>query len=384
MNRILHIGKFYPPHMGGIEIYLQDLVRDQARRCQVKVIVANDNFGSIQEHMDGADLFRLGCFGSIKSMPICPGLLWQMNRADADIIHMHMPNPAAAFAYIMSRCQIPLVLTHHSDTMGRANIRRMSEPFVQKAMRRASRIIVTSRRYADSSQELRLHLDKTEVVPLGVDLGKFDTVETGAVQRIKSKYGASLVLAIGRLVSFKGFEILIRAMQNVPGNLVIVGDGPLLSHLEEIAKDCNLSGRVFFTGQIDNSQIVNYFLAADVFAMPSISRAESFGIVQLEAMAAGIPVVNTCIDSGVPEVSLDGITGITVPPGDSCTLAKALTFLLQDSDLRLKMGKAGKDRVRREFSVAHMSKRTMQIYEEILDERASKHEALNENSVVRG
>jgi len=248
-------------------------------------------------------------------------------------------------------------------------------------MRRASRIIVTSKRYADTSKELETHLGKTVVVPLGIDSAKFEAAERDAVGKIQSIYGPRFILAIGRLVLFKGFEILIKAMRNVPGNLVLVGDGPQRRHLEDVARSCNLSGRVFFTGQIDNSQIVNYLAAADIFAMPSISRAESFGIVQLEAMAAGLPVVNTNIESGVPEVSLDGITGITVPPGDSISLANALNLLLSDRELRMRMGNAGKDRVRSEFSIARMSKRTMQIYEEISIKPASQVEELSEPSV---
>ena len=177
---ILHVGKYYPPHMGGIEIYLQSLVRHQVQHCSVKVIVANDGIRTVRECMDGAELLRLSCMGSIKSMPICPALPWRLGRARADIVHMHMPNPAAAFAYIASGCQIPLVLTHHSDTMGRAKIRRLSEPFVQEAMRRASRIIVSSKKYADTSVELESHHDKIEVIPHGIDTAKHAVAEPGS------------------------------------------------------------------------------------------------------------------------------------------------------------------------------------------------------------
>jgi hypothetical protein len=107
---ILHVGKYYPPYMGGIEIHLQRLVQHQVQNCSVKVIVANDGSRSVHECMDGAELYRLSCLGTIKSMPLCPTLPWHIGRAQADVIHMHMPNPAAAFAYIASRCQIPLVL----------------------------------------------------------------------------------------------------------------------------------------------------------------------------------------------------------------------------------------------------------------------------------
>jgi rhamnosyl/mannosyltransferase len=368
---ILHVGKYYPPHMGGIEIYLQSLVRHQTQSCSVKVIVANDGIRTIHEFKDGAELVRLGCLGTIKSMPLCPALPWHIGQAQADIVHMHMPNPAAAFAFIASRCQIPLVLTHHSDTIGREKVRKLSEPFVQEAMRRASRIIVSSRQYGDTSAELKPHHDKIEVIPHGVDPAKHAVAEPEAVRRIQSRYGPHIAIAIGRLVPFKGFEILIRAMQTVPGNLLLIGEGPLRNYLEAVARECGISGRVFFMGKIDNAQITNYLAAADVFSMPSISRAESFGIVQLEAMAAGVPVINTSIDSGVPEVSLDGITGITVPPADTHALAHALTTLLTDREKRLRMGEAGKVRAREEFSEARMSMTTMRVYDEILSVSAA-------------
>ena len=370
-RNILHVGKYYPPHMGGIEIYLQSLVRHQTQSCSVKVIVANDGIRTVHECTKGAELIRLCCMGSIKSMPLCPTLPWHIGRAQADIVHMHMPNPAAAFAYLVSGCRIPLVLTHHSDTIGRENIRRLSEPFVQEAMRRASRIIVTSARYADTSAELESHRNKIDVIPYGIDPSKFEETEPITVNNIQRNYGPRIVLAIGRLVPFKGFEILIRAMQKVRGNLLLIGEGPLRKHLEGVARECGISGRVFFMGKIDNAQIANYLSAADVFSMPSISRAESFGIVQLEAMAAGVPVVNTSIDSGVPDISLDGITGMTVPPGDARAVAHALTTLLADREKRLRLGEAGKVRVREEFSEARMSISTMQVYDEIMSANAA-------------
>jgi rhamnosyl/mannosyltransferase len=365
-RRVMHIGKYYPPHMGGIEVHLRQLVRLQVQTCSVRVLVANDGIRTVKEKKDGAELLRLGCLGTISSMPICPTLPWHVRGATADIIHMHTPNPGAAFAYVVSGCRIPLVITHHSDTTGRKILRRVSDPFVRAAMHRASRIIVTTRRYADTSGELELYRDKIEIVPNWIDSPDFEEVEEEAVRDIHLRYGPHFVIAIGRLVPFKGFEILIRAMQNVRGNLVLVGEGPLRAQLEEIARENNLLGRIFFAGTIDNSQIKNYLAAADVLAMPSIHRAESFGIVQLEAMAAGIPVVNTSIESGVSDVSLDGITGITVPPSDPSSLATALNSLLSAPELRQRMGQAGKARVRDEFSVERGHQRTMRIYDEVL------------------
>jgi rhamnosyl/mannosyltransferase len=352
--------------MGGIEIHLRDLVRHQAQSCSIKVIVANDGVRTVRERIDGAVVLRLGCFGNIKSMPICPSLPWHLAQAKTDLIHMHMPNPAAAFAYIVNRCRIPLVLTHHSDTIGRANIRWLSDPFVQQAMRRASRIIVTTRRYAETSPELKSHLDKIEVVPCGIDPSKYEHADSAAVQKIRSRYGPRFVVAIGRLVPFKGLDFLIRAIKGVPGNLLIAGDGPLRGQLEALAEKHRVSRQVFFAGKVDNSQIVDYLSAADIFVMPSVSRAESFGIVQLEAMASGLPVINTSIDSGVPEISIDGQTGLTVRPGDVPALSEAVRFLLDNDAIRRQFGKAARARVRTQYSASLMYTRTMRVYEDAM------------------
>src|SRR6185503_13936130 len=120
----------------------------------------------------------------------------------------------------------------------------------------------------------------------------------------------------------KGFEYLVQAMEKVDGRLLIIGDGPLRESLMQQAKARGILDRVVFLGEI--SDISPYYHAADVFALASVARSEAFGIVQLEAMACGKPVVNTNLDSGVPFVSLHGETGLTVPPQDPDALAFAL------------------------------------------------------------
>jgi len=363
---VLHIGKFYPPHMGGIEVHLRDLVQWQVRDWDIQVVVANDGLRTVREQVDGANLVRLGCAGTFHSMPICPNLPFFIRRVRTDLIHMHFPNPSAAFAYVVSGCKIPLVITHHSDTMGRSNLRRLSDPFVQAAMNRASRIIVTSRRYADTSLELGKYLDKVDIIPLGIEASKFERPSDEIVEQLQKKYGPGFVIAVGRLVPFKGFDILIRAMQDVDSHLLLLGDGPLRERLEQTAREYSVTDRVTFTGQIDNSQILNYLAASKMLVMPSISRAESFGIVQLEAMAAGIPVINTSIESGVVEVSLDGVTGLTVPPGQPAILANAMNRLLRDGELRLRLGQAAKARVWAEFTIDQMVSRTASVYTQVL------------------
>jgi glycosyltransferase involved in cell wall biosynthesis len=117
--------------------------------------------------------------------------------------------------------------------------------------------------------------------------------------------------------------------------------------------------------------VAPYYHAADVFALPSVARSEAFGIVQIEAMAAGLPVVNTSLDSGVPFVSVHDRTGLTVPPSDPEQLASAINRLLDDAGLRHSFGSAGTRRAQEEFSLKSMAARTMLLYQTVLEQSAA-------------
>jgi rhamnosyl/mannosyltransferase len=305
--------------------------------------------------------------GVVASMPVTPTLPWEMAKTKPALLHVHVPNPAAAFAITMVGYRGPLVIMHQSDTLGRKFLKRVADPFVRAMMSRADRIIVASQRYLDSSGELAPFREKCRVIPMGINLAR-ESDELGAESAaVLRQYGPGLVLAVGRLVGYKGFIYLLEAMRKVDATLLLVGIGPLDAALKKAAQDFGVTNKVKFLGKVDGLQ--KYYRACSVFVLPSISRAEAFGLVQLEAMAAGLPVVNTNIDSGVPEVSLDGVTGITVPPGDANSLAVAINILLNDAAMRQRMGEAGKIRARRDFASALMVERTIRLYEEVLQER---------------
>jgi rhamnosyl/mannosyltransferase len=366
MFSVLHIGKYYPPHQGGMESHLRDLAVRQTRVAHVKVIVANATRQSESCLMEGVSVTRVARIANIASMPVCPGLTRAVRRTPADLVHIHMPNPGAALAFLRSGHIGRVIITHHADTLGRQFLRHFSDPFVIRLMHRAARIIVTSNRYLNSSVELIPFHDKCRVIPLGIDIQPPLCADPAAVRGLRQQFGDRLLLAVGRLVPYKGFDVLIRSMKHIEGRLILIGAGPQSSALASLAASEGVHEKVSMLGQVKDLR--PYFAAASVFILPSINRAEAFGMVQLEAMAAGLPVVNTDIDSGAPEVSLDGITGLTVPPSDPVSLARAVSSLLGDRDLQLKMGEAGRKRVREEFSVEQMSARTMQIYDEIMGE----------------
>ena len=360
---LLQIGKFYPPHSGGMETHLQDLVVRQARFAGVSVVVANSERRRECCVVDGARLTRVARWGTIASMPICPGLARAIRQSPADIVHIHTPNPGAALAFLASGHQGRVVITHHADTLGRKVLRRISDPIVTRLMQRASRILVTSSRYLESSPELAPYRQKCAIVPLGIDPG-VAVADPRAIEALRRELPGRFILAVGRLVPYKGFDVLIRAMKSVNARLVLIGAGPLGDELRQLVRSEGVEDRVVMPGRVD--EIASYFAAASLFVLPSTTRAEAFGIVQLEAMATGVPVVNTELDSGVPEVSVHGQTGFTVPPGDPQALASAIQTLLDRQDLRDQFGRAAKERVHSEFTADLMCSRTMRVYEEVL------------------
>ena len=361
---VLHVGKFYPPHKGGIETHLQDLCRGLSKSLQVEVLVANEDGSLVEEQVDGFRVTRVPTRMTLSSAPICPKMAAEIGRSDADIVHLHLPNPTAVLAYLASGYQGRLVVTYHSDTVRQRVLGTLFEPFLHQALRRSSAIIATSPHYRRTSPVLARYLDRCVVIPLGIPLERFEENDEETTYRLRGQFQNRLVLTVGRLVYYKGLEYLIEAMKGVNGTLVIVGSGPLRSKLEALARKLGVSGRVIFAGEVPD--VVPYYHAADVFVLASVTRSEAFGLVQIEAMAAGKPVVNTKLDSGVPFVSLHGQSGITVPPADPGALAAAINQLLDDVDLRRSYGLAARERARAEFSLGAMASRTIALYEKVL------------------
>ena len=369
--RVVQIGKYYPPHIGGIETHLQALCDGLKESHDMQVFVAGDRRRDVDTIVDGVAVHRLGIQFKIAGAPVCPSMPWKIRRAGADIVHIHLPNPAGVLALLASGYRGPLVATWHSDVVRQRRLAKMFEPIQRRFLANCDALIATSPNYVESSPDLSRLRKRTVIIPYGIAVEEFRDSPASALA-IRSARSGPLLLAVGRFVYYKGFEFLIRAMKQVEATLLLIGDGPLLNPLQNLANELGLASRIEFLGEMQPREVVPYYHAADLFVLPSIARSEAFGIVQLEAMACGKPVVNTDLASGVPFASRDGVTGLTVEPANADALAIAVNRLFADPQLRIKYGEAARRRVQSEFTIDVMVQRIRDLYEAVLDRKGVK------------
>lgn len=369
--RILHIYKDYFPVLGGIENHIRQLAEAQVRRGhEVTVLAAAPGRRDIRKHSNGVELDLAGRWGTLASTPISPGLFYRAARRQADLAHLHFPHPPGEMANLLSRPARRTIITYHTDIIRQRTLLFLYRPLLRRMLQRADRILATSPAYIETSPYLRPVRDRCRAAPLGVDAGRFEGIPEGRAAIIRARHAippeAGLALFVGRLRYYKALDVLLSALTGVAdARLLIVGSGPMAAEWETLAGELGLAGRVVFAGEAAEAELPAYYRAADVFILPSDSRAEAFGMVLLEAMAAGRPVISTELGTGTSWVNQHGVTGLVVPPRRPSDLAAAIRTLLADPDRRREMGAAGRERVRRLFTLTAMEEAVESIYQEL-------------------
>jgi rhamnosyl/mannosyltransferase len=306
--------------------------------------------------------------GKLFSCSLAPTYPLWARKFNADVIHVHLPNPLAELSAMLAPREVPIVAHFHSDIVRQRNLLKLYRPFLEAFYRRVDSIIVPTPRHIEISEFVSKHRDKCRVVPFGIPIERFELDEAGRKRADELRDGPPTVLCVGRLVSYKGIEVLIRAFANIKARLVIIGTGPLEKALKNLAQKEGVAERVEFAGQVPDRELVAYYHASELFVLPSVSNAEMFGIVQLEAMACSKPVISTDLPTGVPWVNQHGKTGLVVPPGDVEALAESIRYLLSHRERRQAMGAAGRARVEQQFTSEKMAASLLQIYQELVTE----------------
>jgi glycosyltransferase involved in cell wall biosynthesis len=387
--RVVMVNKYYsPPHLGGVEMALRTLSEGlvTCAGAQVRALVSNEGPGLIEETIGGVEVVRLPRQLRLSSAPVAMGMRGALRREwhrlgldgrpePPDIVNLHSPYPWGELSFLFSRVDVPSVLLYHSDIVRQKRLLAAYRPFLERILDRVDLIVTSSQNMVDNSQFLAPRAAKCRVVPYGLPaerLGSTPAIERRAAQLRAAHGGRPIVLFVGRLVYYKGAEILVRAMNGVDADLVLIGEGPLEASLRTLAAEAGARGRMTFLPPQDDQELLAWYRAADVFCLPSVARSEAFGLVQIEAHAAGTPVVSTDLPTSVPYANLHGVTGLTVPSGNVEALREALVRLLSDAGLRERLGRQAQARALKEFTVPRMVAGTLEVYAEARERHAAR------------
>lgn len=373
--KVLHLGKF--DTLGGIERHVKTLAHGLVATGEVEIVnLVSADSPRGYEHADyGYPTIAVPCHGVVASVAVSPTLPLVAHRLHHehrfDIVHLHFPDPLGHLTALTLPRSVRRVISWHSDIVRQRKALAFYGPFLRHFVRNADGLVGASPHHLDVSAQIPEGRpgQLRRVVPYGFDPGQLvwnERARAKKVELLALAAGRPIVFTVGRHVYYKGFEVMLKAMTDIDALLIIGGTGPLTADLKRQASSCGLLDRVAFAGYIPDEELIAYYDACDVFTMPSTDRSEAFGLVQLEAMHLGKPVVSTRLGTGVEFVNLDGETGLLVPPNDPIALGGAVQCLLANPGLRQRLASAGKARVASTFSVEQMVQGMLDVYRSVL------------------
>ncbi|MCK9476609.1 MAG: glycosyltransferase [Candidatus Muirbacterium halophilum] len=375
--KITEIGKYYPPYKGGIESHIYSISNNLKKWVnKIKVLVFNTSMFSVEEKENNLTVKRCSNFFEFASTPFSFIMFYEILKDKSDIIHIHTPNPSVNFYYNIAlkfkKKDHLLFISHHSDIVSQKLAYMFYKPMLKKLYKKADKIIVATKAHVTYSDILPEFLDKIEIIPYGIAPEQFKISSKIKLRVLKTKEfleNKKIILFTGRLVYYKGVSFLIEAFNKLKRNdttLVILGNGPYFSTLKAQAMQ---NENIVFIPEADDEQLQVFLHACSIFVLPSIEKSEAFGIVQLEAMACGKPVISTKLNSGVRSVNIDKVTGLQVEPKNSDDLMQALDKLLSDDELREEYGKNAIYSIKENYSSENCAKKIYNLYKSELDNK---------------
>jgi glycosyltransferase involved in cell wall biosynthesis len=379
--KIAMVAPYYAPHVGGVESHVHDMAKymvDQGDHVTVLTSRYDKHLPAL-ERREGIIVRRVPTAIEALRTPFMPRVHQEILDGDWDIVHSHTPPPFTAyFACTAAEARgIPHVLTYHCDdeitlpAIGPVLVALYRESLGRWTLAHSTQVVVSTESYARTSRLVWRY--DPEVIGAAIDAKRFSPMVDGSKVRthlrIPPPEEGHMVLYVGRLVPHKGVEFLLEAVPKLrpSAHLVVVGTGPWGATLGRRAEMMGVADRVTFAGAVPFSELPQYYRAADITVLPSISRLEAFGLVGLEGMASERPVVLSDIP-GVREVIEDGVEGFHARPVDPDDIAGKVNTLLDDPHLRAEMGQRGRQRVLERFTADVVGKQFRDIYLRILEQ----------------
>lgn len=373
--KILQLGKAFAPvkELGGVEKVMEYFyygLNESGIDCDV--LGANDNHtNKTDNYCKKGLIFRAALLFKAKSTFFSVSLIYKLWRIqdNYDVIHIHLPDPMALIAVYLTRPKSKIIIHWHSNILKQKYSYLLVKYFESWLLKRSDEILCTSPKYYSNNNVLESYLNKTSWLAIGLDRNEILYNEVLYSEIITNKKEHKRIIYVGRFVYYKGLEYLIRAMTLLESNsiLYLIGSGALEDSMKALVQQLNLSDKVVFLGEVNDNDKFAHIKSGNVLVLPSIYKTEAYGIVQIEAMALGVPVVSTRIEgSGVDWVNEDHISGLTVVPEDFVKLAEALDQILLDNNLYSDLSKGAELRFEKLFTKKIMIDKLILKYRNII------------------
>ncbi|MGI1970356.1 glycosyltransferase [Shewanella baltica] len=363
--KILQVNKMYSPDIGGVETVCQQYSECYSKQHDVTVLCVNKNFKffGTTTYINNVKVIRCSSLGTFFSMPVSFSFIFNFffQFLKCDVAFIHLPFPLADLSLFISYfIKRKVYLVWHSDIVKQGFLKKLLFPLLNWTVHAADQIIVTSPKMLEHSSSLRGVVDKVLIIPLSIDSIKIRGISSLNAEDLFSELNLSHVskpldgLFFGRLCYYKGVYVLLNMLllakkSGLNCKVLIAGCGEYSSVVESFIKKHELSN-VFFVNRFLSDAEKYYLISkSKCFLFPSVEVSEAFGITQLEAMCLGVPVINTNLASGVPWVSLDHVTGLTVEPNNAKQFLHAFSLLLSNDCMLKKFSVNAVDRVNSEF-----------------------------------
>jgi glycosyltransferase involved in cell wall biosynthesis len=374
---IVHTPVRILPFIGGVENYVYYLSKELVN-LDHKVTIICANVPHTQEteyYSDGIKIEKLNHIGRIAGTHISPGFPKRIiSKKEVDIIHTHLPSPwwADFSAYASKVNKKPLILTYHNDIIGKGIFNTVSNLYNSSLLKillnQSSKIIITQKNYLNYSPHLKKYRDKITVIPCGVDTDQFKPNK----ETPKKENQLFFLSVLNKSHQYKGLDVLIRAMktvkQQIPeAKLIVGGAGDLLEHYRELARQEKVDDIIVFRGFISDKEKEQHYRESSVFILPSTSSTqEGFGIVNMEALSSGTPVITSNI-TGLAEDVIEWRCGKVVEPQNTEELAREIIMLLGDPKLR-EFGENGRRLIEEKYSWSNIAKQVERLYLSVLED----------------